>query len=103
MDEEITDLFGEENKQPKLENWDYHKLIIVILAGKGSGWEPRVVCSGADKEDCACTEQLCQVREQIYSGGLWDVLDVAGDIELTPLNARMNWTDYEEPWVEVRP
>lgn len=92
-----------ENGQPKLENWNYHVLRIVLLQGKGKGFEPRVVCKGADKDDCACTETMCWVSEHIYSNGLWDILSAAGEIEFTALSARMNWSDYEEPWVEVEP
>lgn len=102
----MDDIFGEapiSSPSPVKENFKYHTLIVTLEAGEGQGYTHKVQCHGADKNDCACTQAFCQLDEQIRMVGLFDVLKAAGDIELARLSARMDWTDPEEPWVEVEP
>lgn len=88
---------------PLKEKFDYHVLTLTLDAGEGSDVSFKVECKGGDKDDCACDPQYCQLEDQIKMVGLWDVLKAAGDIELVRLSARMDWSDPEEPWVEVEP
>lgn len=85
------------------ENFDYHVLTIKLLAGEGEQPVAEVECKGADKDDCACTPQFCQIKECMYTVGTWDVIRAAGDIELARISARMDWTDPDEPWLDVEP
>ena len=87
---------------PLKENFKHHDLIIVLNPGEGEGISFKVECRGADKEECVC-DVFCQVKDTIDMVGLWDCIKSAGEIELARLSARMDWTDPEEPWVEVEP
>ena len=95
--------FDERGVHPVRENFNYHVLIPTLQAGEGSGIYIKVECKGADKDDCLCRSNYCELEDQIKMVGWPDVIKSAGDIELARLSARMDWSDPEEPWVEVEP
>lgn len=102
----MNDIFGEAPIKailPVKEKFEYHTLILVLPSGESELPEVRVECKGADKEDSVCDERFCQVKELFLSVGTWDAIRSAGEIELGRLSARMDWSDPEEPWVDVEP
>lgn len=98
----MSELIDPEAPMPLKEKFDYHTLIVKLPAGEGEYPTIEVQCRGVDKGDCMCTQGLCQVREQYAMVG-WDAIRAAGDIELARISARMDWTDPEEPWLDVEP
>jgi hypothetical protein len=91
------------NPMPLKEKFDYHVLTVKLLAGEGEGITVEVECKGGDKKDCMCDSKYCHVKELILNIGWPDIVRAAGEIELVRLSARMDWTDPEEPWVDVEP
>jgi hypothetical protein len=85
------------------EKFEDHTISVVLLAGEGEGMTMRVECKGADKDRSLCEENHCQVDALIRDVGWPDVIKAAGEIELSKLSARVDWSDYDEPWVEVEP
>lgn len=96
-------LLDYEPTKPLKEKFDYHTLVLTLVAGEGEGITFKVECRGAGRDDCACRSGFCLMKETIDGVGLEDILRSAGDIELARLSARMDYTDYDEPWVEVEP
>lgn len=88
--------------QPLKESFDYHTIEVVLLAGEGNGIQYRVKCLGADKDDCACTANECQMLTMVQYDGI-DMIKSAGDVTLGHMSARMDYSDFEEPWIEVEP
>lgn len=85
------------------EKWDYHTITVILPAGEGEYPRLEVECRGGDKDDCSCTTRICAMKDQIDQIGAWDGLRAAADIPLAKLSARMDWSDPEEPWIEVEP
>lgn len=99
----LEDLFPDLPVYDPRENFNYHVLEFVLNPGEGSGITVKVECKGADKDDCACTKDDCQMEYQIKMCGWEDITKAAGDVPLGKVSARMDWTDQDEPWVEVEP
>lgn len=87
---------------PMRENFNHHTLSIKLLRGSSEMPTLEVLCKGAGEDDCTCTEQECQMKNLISDMG-WDVIRAAGEIDLARLSARIDWSDAEEPWVDVEP
>jgi hypothetical protein len=97
------ELFPYELVYDPRENFNYHVIEFILGAGKQGGIRAKVECKGADKKDCVCTSERCEMKNLISMCGWEDVMKAAGDIPLGKVSARMDLTDNEEPWVEVEP
>lgn len=89
--------------RPVKEDFNHHTLVIELLAGESEYPTVTVQCHKPDDDQNMCDTRICQVRELIASVGAWDIIRSAGDIELARLSARVDWSDPEEPWVDVEP
>ena len=97
----MTDnIFAGKPLPPLKEDFKYHDIVLKLGAGDGEGVSFEVKCRGKDADDCVC-DTFCQVKDTLDMVGLWDVLRSENEVELCTIQARMDWTDPEEPWVEV--
>lgn len=98
----MSELFSEGPMLPLKEDWNDHVVTIVLPHGGGEEPTLKIECKSADNPMSVCTEDICQMKELYRSVG-WDAVRAAGDIELARLSARIDWTDPEEPWLDVEP
>lgn len=102
MSENFADDLVASRQTPLKENFDYHVITVKLLRGEASGITFEVECKGGDKDDCVCDPSFCQLKELIALEGV-DVIRSAGDIDLMRLSTRVDWSDPDEPWVDVEP
>lgn len=100
MSEDFADLFGDRQK-PVRNAWEGHTVIAILPAGQGEYPTLKFECHEADRDDTTCTSSECHVRE-LYNNVGWDVLRCEDDIELGRLEARADWSDPDEPWIDVK-
>jgi hypothetical protein len=99
----VADIFSDGVVHPVKEKFEYHTLTVILPAGQSETPIVRVECKGSDRDDCVCDSKYCQLEELIDNVGPWDVMRSAGEIELARLSARADWSDPEEPWIDVEP
>lgn len=97
----LHDIFGKEQKHPAY-NFNGHVVTIVLPAGEGEYPTLKFECKEAELENSGCILQDCQM-ETLWRDVGWDVIKAAGDIEIGKLSARVDWSDPDEPWIEVEP
>jgi hypothetical protein len=83
-------------------NFNGHTVSVVLPGGEGEYVTLRFECKEADVASSPCSKEQCQM-EEIFGDIGWDVVRAAGEIELTRLSARVDWSDPEEPWIELEP
>lgn len=84
-----------------VEKFEEHDIALILPSGEGEGIEAKVTCRAGHSEQSCCTPTWCAVKDQIDMCGIWDVLRSKEDQELVILKAKIDWSDPEEPWVEV--
>lgn len=102
--EEVQDaIFGSHSEQSSMkESFDSHVVTIILLQGEGEQPTPRFECKSADDPKSACSPEICAMKD-VYDNVGWEVFRAAGEIELVKLSARVDWSDSEEPWIDVEP
>lgn len=88
---------------PIKEDFKDHTLVVELPAGEGEQPVVKTECHNPNSDQNMCDVRHCQVKDLIATVGAWDVIRAAGDIELTRLSGRIDWSDPEEPWLDVEP
>lgn len=101
----MTEFFtsAEPDPVPVKEKFDYHTIALVLPAGEGEGLRLDIKCKGADKEDCSCNSDFCNLEDIIQQVGWSEAIRAAADIPLSRVSARVDWSDPEEPYIDVEP
>lgn len=90
-------------QKPIYDSFDGHVVTIKIPAGEGESYPTlEIECKEGDRDDSVCNPGSCQMKE-LYDSVGWECLRAAGEIELSKLSAKVDWSDPEEPWIEVEP
>lgn len=100
MSDDLDDLFDDEPKTYTKGDFGGHAAILTQPAGEGEMPTVKFQCRESMQDDSPCTPDLCQMDELWRSVG-WDAVRSAGEIELVRLSARVDWTDAEEPWIDL--
>lgn len=87
---------------PPRYDFNGHVVTVVLPAGEGEYPTLRFECKEAELDNSPCRPAECQM-EGLWKDIGWDVLKAAGEIDLGKLSARVDWSDPEEPWIEVEP
>jgi hypothetical protein len=102
MADSLDELFPDEPQYSPQESFDGHVITVVLPKGEGEYPTLKIECKSVGIDNSPCQEIEC-VLEQLYKDVGWELIRAAGDIELGKLSARVDWTDPEEPWIDVEP
>lgn len=84
------------------EPFEWHTIELVIMASHGEAYpDVKIECKAADIEKSPCN-QICMLKD-LYDSVGWEIFRASAEIPLGKLSARIDWTDSEEPYVDLEP